>query len=139
MKSKQGHFEPDKFEDRYENAIRDLITKKQKGVTIRGRLWWCWRRWHRDGDRRSRQEWERWQPISKRYKPDHAERQTEQRCRWSIPSRVSRTWYRHCSQWPADRFPRNGPRIAGATERHAVPVVSDGCFCAPANCESRHV
>jgi DNA end-binding protein Ku len=35
MKSKQGHFEPDKFEDRYENALRDLIAKKQKGVTIR--------------------------------------------------------------------------------------------------------
>jgi DNA end-binding protein Ku len=35
MKSKQGHFEPDKFEDRYENAMRELIAKKQQGVTIR--------------------------------------------------------------------------------------------------------
>jgi DNA end-binding protein Ku len=36
MKSKQGHFEPEKFEDRYENALRELIAKKQKGVTVRG-------------------------------------------------------------------------------------------------------
>jgi DNA end-binding protein Ku len=35
MKSKQGHFEPEKFEDRYENALRELIAKKQKGATIR--------------------------------------------------------------------------------------------------------
>jgi DNA end-binding protein Ku len=35
MKSKQAHFEPDKFEDRYEAALRELIAKKQKGVTIR--------------------------------------------------------------------------------------------------------
>jgi DNA end-binding protein Ku len=35
MKSKQAHFEPDKFEDRYENALRELIAKKQQGVTIR--------------------------------------------------------------------------------------------------------
>jgi DNA end-binding protein Ku len=35
MKSKQGHFEPQKFEDRYENAVRDLIAEKQKGTTIR--------------------------------------------------------------------------------------------------------
>jgi DNA end-binding protein Ku len=34
MKSKQAHFEPDKFEDRYENAVRELIDKKQHGVTI---------------------------------------------------------------------------------------------------------
>jgi DNA end-binding protein Ku len=36
MKSKQGHFEPEKFEDRYENALRELIAKKQKGATVRG-------------------------------------------------------------------------------------------------------
>src|ERR1051325_3145919 len=35
MKSKQGHFQPDDFEDRYETALRELIAKKQKGVTIR--------------------------------------------------------------------------------------------------------
>ena len=34
IKSKQGHFEPQKFEDRYEAALRDLIAKKQKGATI---------------------------------------------------------------------------------------------------------
>src|SRR5215213_167516 len=35
MKSKQGHFEPDKFEDRYEMALRELVAKKQKGATLR--------------------------------------------------------------------------------------------------------
>jgi DNA end-binding protein Ku len=35
MKSKQGHFEPDKFEDRYEVALREVIAKKQKGVTLK--------------------------------------------------------------------------------------------------------
>jgi DNA end-binding protein Ku len=35
IRSKQGHFKPDQLEDRYENALRDLIAKKQKGVTIR--------------------------------------------------------------------------------------------------------
>ena len=35
MKSKQGHFEPDKFEDRYEEALRELVAEKQKGATIR--------------------------------------------------------------------------------------------------------
>ena len=35
MKSKQGHFEPEKFEDRYESALREMIARKQKGVTIR--------------------------------------------------------------------------------------------------------
>jgi DNA end-binding protein Ku len=34
MKSKQGHFEPQKFEDCYETALRELVAKKQKGVTI---------------------------------------------------------------------------------------------------------
>jgi DNA end-binding protein Ku len=35
IKSKEGHFEPDKFEDRYEEAVREILNKKQKGVTIR--------------------------------------------------------------------------------------------------------
>jgi DNA end-binding protein Ku len=35
IKSKEGHFEPEKFEDRYEEAVRDILNKKQKGVTIR--------------------------------------------------------------------------------------------------------
>jgi DNA end-binding protein Ku len=35
MKSKQGHFEPQKFEDRYESALRELVAKKQKGVTVK--------------------------------------------------------------------------------------------------------
>jgi DNA end-binding protein Ku len=35
IKSKEGHFEPEKFEDRYEESVRDIIEKKQKGVTIR--------------------------------------------------------------------------------------------------------
>jgi DNA end-binding protein Ku len=35
IKSKEGHFEPEKFEDRYEEAVRDILEKKQKGVTIR--------------------------------------------------------------------------------------------------------
>jgi DNA end-binding protein Ku len=35
MKSKQGHFQPEKFEDRYESALRDLVTKKQKGATLK--------------------------------------------------------------------------------------------------------
>jgi DNA end-binding protein Ku len=35
IKSKEGHFEPEKFEDRYEDAVREILNKKQKGVTIR--------------------------------------------------------------------------------------------------------
>jgi DNA end-binding protein Ku len=35
IKSKAGHFQPDKFEDRYEEAIREILNKKQKGVAIR--------------------------------------------------------------------------------------------------------
>jgi DNA end-binding protein Ku len=32
--TKSGHFEPDKFEDHYEAALRELIEKKSKGVRI---------------------------------------------------------------------------------------------------------
>lgn len=32
--SKAGHFKPDKFEDRYESALRDLIKRKQHGEKI---------------------------------------------------------------------------------------------------------
>jgi DNA end-binding protein Ku len=32
--SKSGHFHPDKFEDRYEKALRELIAKKQAGERI---------------------------------------------------------------------------------------------------------
>jgi DNA end-binding protein Ku len=35
IKSKEGHFEPEKFQDRYEEAVREILEKKQKGVTIR--------------------------------------------------------------------------------------------------------
>lgn len=35
IKSKQGHFSPDKFEDRYETALRAVIDKKMKGQTIK--------------------------------------------------------------------------------------------------------
>jgi DNA end-binding protein Ku len=35
IQSKQGHFEPEQFEDRYEDAIREILNKKQKGVAIR--------------------------------------------------------------------------------------------------------
>ena len=34
VKSKAGHFKPEKFEDRYENALRELIARKQKGEKI---------------------------------------------------------------------------------------------------------
>ena len=34
VKSKSGHFEPDKFEDRYETAMREVINKKAKGEKI---------------------------------------------------------------------------------------------------------
>jgi DNA end-binding protein Ku len=32
--TKKGHFEPDKFDDRYEDALKDLIRKKQQGQPI---------------------------------------------------------------------------------------------------------
>jgi DNA end-binding protein Ku len=32
--SKAGHFEPDKFEDHYEEALKELLKKKQAGVKI---------------------------------------------------------------------------------------------------------
>lgn len=32
--TKSGHFEPDKFEDHYEAALRELIEKKSKGIKI---------------------------------------------------------------------------------------------------------
>jgi len=35
IKSKEGHFEPEKFEDRYEDAVREILNKKQQGVAIR--------------------------------------------------------------------------------------------------------
>jgi DNA end-binding protein Ku len=31
LESKQGHFDPSKFEDRYEDALRDLIKAKKAG------------------------------------------------------------------------------------------------------------
>ena len=34
IEQKEGAFEPDKFEDRYENALRDLIRRKQKGEKL---------------------------------------------------------------------------------------------------------
>src|SRR5262245_10351507 len=34
VKTKTGHFEPDKFEDHYEAALKELIAKKSKGVRI---------------------------------------------------------------------------------------------------------
>ena len=34
VETKKGKFEPEKFEDRYEDALKDLIKKKQKGVKI---------------------------------------------------------------------------------------------------------
>ena len=34
VQSKSGHFKPDKFEDRYEAALRDLIKRKQQGKPI---------------------------------------------------------------------------------------------------------
>jgi DNA end-binding protein Ku len=35
IKSKEGHFEPENFQDRYEEAVREILEKKQQGVTIR--------------------------------------------------------------------------------------------------------
>jgi DNA end-binding protein Ku len=34
VKTKTGHFEPDKFEDHYEAALKELVEKKMKGVKI---------------------------------------------------------------------------------------------------------
>jgi DNA end-binding protein Ku len=34
IRSKVGHFAPEKFEDRYEKALKELIRKKQQGKKI---------------------------------------------------------------------------------------------------------
>jgi DNA end-binding protein Ku len=34
IETKSGHFDPRKFEDQYEDALKDLIRKKQKGERI---------------------------------------------------------------------------------------------------------
>ena len=34
LETKKGHFEPDKFEDRYENALKDLIKAKRAGKAL---------------------------------------------------------------------------------------------------------
>lgn len=34
IKTKTGHFKPDKFEDRYEDALKELLRKKDKGEKI---------------------------------------------------------------------------------------------------------
>ena len=34
IEQQEGDFEPDKFEDRYENALRDLIRRKEKGEKL---------------------------------------------------------------------------------------------------------
>ena len=34
VRSKARHFQPDKFEDHYESALRELISKKQRGESI---------------------------------------------------------------------------------------------------------
>ena len=34
VETKAGHFEPAKFEDHYESALRELLEKKQKGQPI---------------------------------------------------------------------------------------------------------
>jgi DNA end-binding protein Ku len=34
VESKKGHFQPDKFEDRYEEALKELIARKTKGEKI---------------------------------------------------------------------------------------------------------
>jgi DNA end-binding protein Ku len=34
IEQKEGDFEPQKFEDRYENALRDLIRRKEKGEKL---------------------------------------------------------------------------------------------------------
>jgi DNA end-binding protein Ku len=37
VEQKSGHFDPDKFEDHYEAALQELLTKKQKGLPIAAR------------------------------------------------------------------------------------------------------
>jgi DNA end-binding protein Ku len=34
VESKSGHFEPEKFEDHYEDALKELLRKKQSGQKI---------------------------------------------------------------------------------------------------------
>ena len=34
VKTKAGHFEPSKFEDQYEDALKELLKKKQEGKPI---------------------------------------------------------------------------------------------------------
>jgi DNA end-binding protein Ku len=34
VKSKAGHFHPEKFEDQYEDALKELLRKKQAGEKI---------------------------------------------------------------------------------------------------------
>jgi DNA end-binding protein Ku len=34
VETKTGHFEPDKFKDRYETALKELVEKKMKGIKI---------------------------------------------------------------------------------------------------------
>jgi DNA end-binding protein Ku len=34
VNTKTGHFDPDKFEDRYEDALKELLKKKQEGKPI---------------------------------------------------------------------------------------------------------
>jgi DNA end-binding protein Ku len=34
VKTKTGHFEPSKFEDQYEDALKELLKKKQEGKPI---------------------------------------------------------------------------------------------------------
>ena len=34
VKTKEGHFDPNKFDDRYEDALKDLLKKKQEGRPI---------------------------------------------------------------------------------------------------------
>src|SRR2546427_10825910 len=34
VETKAGHFEPEKFEDQYEDALKELIRKKQSGKPI---------------------------------------------------------------------------------------------------------
>jgi DNA end-binding protein Ku len=35
VQTKSGHFNPDKFEDRYESALRELLKKKGAGKEVR--------------------------------------------------------------------------------------------------------
>ena len=34
MKTKAGHFDPSRFEDQYEDALKELLKKKQEGKPI---------------------------------------------------------------------------------------------------------